>query len=109
MGKIVTYDDSKPVKRATVLRIHPDKNGNKFQVVSGVRFGWFSQGIGFTIDVFGWRTRVSFRFEKQFIKLLRYNYHVRWRGYNPPWEYLELHCGVIRLAFGPAYGGWLAE
>ena len=96
------------MRQAKVLRIHPDKNGNKFQVMSGFRIVGFSQGVGCHIDAFGWRLRVSIRPERQFIKPHWYNYHIRWTGYDPPWDYMSVHFAIFRITFGPAYGGHLA-
>ena len=97
-------------KRAKVLRIHESDEGYKFQVMGGLRFGRFCQGTGFHVDIIGWRITMSIRRcpWRDYIKHWRYYFRIRWDGYNPPWDYMEIRCAFLRVTFAPAYGGYLA-
>jgi len=92
-------------KRPKVLRLHPNENGTIFQVLGGFRLVGFSQGIGFHVDGLGWRVRLSIRPEWKFARPHWYNYHVRWTGYNPPFDYISIHLAILRITIGPAYSG----
>jgi len=108
-GKQATYKRPFREKKYKVLAIHKGEFGHNFQVIDGFRFAPFSQGYGFHVDAFGWRLTISLRFRREFWIPRRYNYHIRWRGRNPPWDYVEIHCAILRIECGPAYGGHLAK
>ena len=88
---------------ARVIRVDKARDVG-FRLLGGIRFHLMRDDVrGFTLDLFGVRTRAMFHPGMRGHSLFN-----NWNG-APPWNDIIIELGPIRAIIGRAYSGYLAN